>query len=75
MKNYRASLTLEKSKVHGYRQEAWSAELVEAVGKAGYKFEEKLRMIHTEPAANPEDSTGSNCHETLQESPYTVRCH
>lgn len=67
MKNYGASLTQEKSKVHGYRHETWSPELVVVVGRAGYKLE-KLRMIHTGPTANSEDSPGSSCHNTLQES-------
>lgn len=75
MKNFRASLTSEKSKVHGYRWETWSAALVVVVGKAGYKLEEKLRVIHMEPTVNPEDSPGSSCHKAFQESPYNVRGH
>lgn len=37
VKNFRASLTSEKSKIHGYRCEAWSAALV-VVGKTGYNW-------------------------------------
>lgn len=49
------SLTLERSDAHGYRYEAWSAELmgVGVVVRAGYNMEENLRVIYTEPTVNP----------------------
>lgn len=75
MKNYGASITQERSKAHGYKHEAWSPELVVVVSREGYKLEEKLRVIHTGPTANSEDSPGSSCHKTLQKSPYTGRGH
>lgn len=77
VKNYRAPLTSERSKVHAYKHE-----LVVVVGKAGYKFKETLRVIHTEPSVNPEDSPCSSGHRPsrnhftlleVSESPKIVR--